>query len=89
MTFSPSADFLAALADPETHEPLSLATEPQLEALRAAIGEGRARRHDGEAPETSFEGAFLSKGGRWAYLVSDGVPSFLVESRVELDEPLR
>jgi len=81
---------LALLADPETHEKVRPASDDEIERLRDAITSGRARRHDaGDLPDpSSFEGAFLSQGGRVAYLVFDGVPSFLIDDRIELDEPL-
>ncbi|MDQ3037313.1 MAG: hypothetical protein M3Y87_33270 [Myxococcota bacterium] len=80
-------DLLAMLADPETHAPLSRATEPELEALRAAISEGRARRRDG-SPIEPFDAAFLTQERRVAYLVEQGVPNFVVDERVELEDPL-
>lgn len=83
-----SRELLDILADPETHEPVKLATDEQLATLRERVTKGAARRRDGgELPE-SFEAALLSQGNRVAYLVADGVPNFLVDDRVELDEPL-
>jgi len=85
---SPMDDgLLAILADPETHEPLSRASEAELRALRAALAGGKARRQDG-APVGAFEGAFLPPSRRVAYLVQDGVPNFVIAERVELDATL-
>ncbi len=83
-----SPDLLKILADPETHEPVSLATDAQLEALRERVDAGRARTKSGEAPPKDFEAALLAQGGRVAYLVHEGVPNFIVDDRIELDEPL-
>lgn len=80
-------DLLSLLADPETHGALVRATAPELDALRAAIAEGRARRRDG-APVPAFEGAYLRADRRVAYLVEEGVPDFVIEERVELERPL-
>jgi uncharacterized protein YbaR (Trm112 family) len=79
-----SPDLLAILADPETHQPVSLATEDELGALREAIKSGRAKRKDGGAIPEHFDGAFLSQGGKVAYLVVDGIPNFLIEERLEI-----
>lgn len=74
---------LPQLADPETKAPLIIATREELEALRAAITEGRARRRNG-APIDDFEGAYLRADRKVAYLVESGIPNFVIEERVEL-----
>lgn len=76
-------ELLTMLADPETHAPLSRATDADLAKLRAAIAEGRARRRDGSAIGT-FDAAFLRPSRDVAYLVEDGVPNFVIEERIEL-----
>lgn len=77
-------DLLALLADPETHEGLTLADDAQLARLRAAVSQGSARRRDGKPVSTSFEGALLSQGGKVAYLIDAGIPNLLLEERLEL-----
>lgn len=77
-------DLLALLADPETHEGLTLATDSQLSSLREAVTQGKARRRDGKTPSTTFEGALLSQGGRVAYLIDGDIPNLLVDERLEL-----
>ena len=81
-------DLLALLADPETHEGLTLASELELSALREAIRAGQARRRDGEAPSESFDGALLSQGRRVAYLIDGGIPNLLIDERLELSSAL-
>jgi uncharacterized protein YbaR (Trm112 family) len=81
-------ELLELLADPETHEPLALADEGQLSRLRAAIQEGRARRHGGQSISPEFEGALLSQGQRVAYLITGGIPNLLIEDRLELGQAL-
>lgn len=78
---------LSLLADPETHAPLTPASEAELAALRAAVAAGRARRRDGRAIP-AFDAAFLGADRRAAYLVEDGIPNFVIDERVELDQPL-
>ncbi|HJL16657.1 MAG TPA: hypothetical protein RMH99_13425 [Sandaracinaceae bacterium LLY-WYZ-13_1] len=76
------------LADPETHEPVTRATDAQLEAIAAALRDGRAKRRDGGALPDRIEGAYLANEGRWVYPDAQGFPSLLVEDRLELDEPV-
>jgi uncharacterized protein YbaR (Trm112 family) len=78
---------LDLLADPETHEPLTLATDAQLSALRAAVSSGKARRRDGQSREVAFEGALLC-GRKFAYLIEGGIPNLLIDERLELDDAL-
>jgi uncharacterized protein YbaR (Trm112 family) len=94
MAYDPPKELLEILADPETHGPVRLATEPELARLREAASAGRARRHDGKEGSTTFEAAFLCQEGAVAYVVLDGIPVFLVderldiEPRLELDAPI-
>jgi len=83
-------DLLAILADPETHEPVALASDSQLQALRDALEGGKARRHDGAplADNLDVQAALLSQGGKVVYLVQEGIANFLIDERIELDEAL-
>lgn len=76
------------LADPETHEPLRRASHDELERVVRALTQGRARRHDGRDVSLDIRGAYVSHGGRWVYPDADGIPSLLVDERIELDQPL-
>ncbi len=73
------------LACPETHQPLRRATSDELAQITAAIRERRARRHDGGALPPSVDGAYLSGDGRWVYPDVDGLPSLLIDERLELE----
>ena len=73
------------LADPETHEPLRRASEDELTSIATAIRERRARRHDGGPLPSTIDGAYVSQDGRWFYPDADGLPSLLIDERVELD----
>lgn len=80
---------LELLADPETHEPLSLASEEELAKLRHAVQAGRASRGGGSQQlETQIEGALLPPHKRVAYLIEDGIPNLLIDERLELAEAL-
>jgi uncharacterized protein YbaR (Trm112 family) len=83
----PANDLLDLLADPETHEPLAVATSDEVSALKSAIQQGKARRRDGKAP-AEFDGALLSQGKKVAYLIAGGIPNLLVDERLELSASL-
>ena len=83
-----SPALLELLADPETHEPLSLASEDDLTALRAAIQRGRAARRSGGPVAEAIDGALLSQGRKVAYLIEAGIPNLLIDERLELAEAL-
>lgn len=85
-TFSPA--LLELLADPETHEPLSLATEAELSALREAVAKGRATRRSGQPVTSEFEGALLSPSRKVAYVIDGGIPNLLIDDRLELSAAL-
>lgn len=76
-----------AFVDPETHEPLVQADAATLERLRDALRSGRGKRADAAAVG-AFDGAYLTEDGRRAYLVVDGIPTFLLDERIELLPPL-
>lgn len=79
---------LELLADPETHEPLTLASERELESLRDALASGRAARRSGAPVTDALDGALLSQGRKVAYLIEAGIPNLLIEERVELSAAL-
>lgn len=81
-------ELLELLADPETHEPLTLADEAQLARLRSAIQDGSARRRGGQPAQAQFDGALLSQGQRVAYLIAGGIPNLLIDERLELGQAL-
>ncbi len=83
-----SPELLELLADPETHEPLTQASEGDLRALAAAVREGRAARKSGQPLPPELEGALLSQGRRVAYVIENGIPNLLIEERLELSQPL-
>lgn len=81
-------ELLELLADPETHEPLSLADEAELARLRSAVKDGRAKRRGGQPASAEFDGALLSQGRRVVYLIAGGIPNLLIDERLELGQAL-
>jgi hypothetical protein len=64
------------------------ASDAQIDALMCAIRDGKARRHNGGELPARVEGGFVSRGGRWFYPDVEGIPSFLVDDRIELTDPV-
>jgi len=83
-----SPELLDLLADPETHEPLKLASDAELTKLRAAVRDGKAVRRGDKPASEDFEGALLSQGGRVAYVIEAGIPNLLIDERLELQQAL-
>lgn len=75
----------ALLADPETHEPLRRASDDELTSIATALRERRARRLDGGPLPSTVEGAYVSQDGRRVYPDADGLPSLLIDERLELE----
>ena len=80
--------FAEILVDPETHERLTRATEAEIDALRAALEAGRARRRDGGDLPAAVEGAWITPDRKHAFVDVEGFPSLLAEERLVLDAPL-
>ncbi len=81
-------DLLELLADPETHQPLTLASEDEVAALKRAVEQGKAKRRDGKGPALGFESALFAQDKRVAYLIEGGIPNLLIDERLELSEAL-
>jgi uncharacterized protein YbaR (Trm112 family) len=81
-------DLLELLADPETHQPLTLASDSELAALKRAVEQGKAKRHDGKGLALGFDAALLCQDKRVAYLIEGGIPNLLIDERLELTEAL-
>ncbi len=58
-------NLIEVLVDPETKEPLRVATDEERETVLRALRQGRARRHDGGEVSLTLEGAYVSHGGAW------------------------
>ncbi len=71
--------------DPETHAPLHLAGEAELQALRDFLKSGRATS---AVDVPAFEGAYLTPDGSRAFLVTDGLANFLLDERIDIAPPL-
>ena len=83
-----SPALLELLADPETHEPLALASERELASLREALRSGKAQRRSGQPVGSELDGALLTPSRRVAYLIESGIPNLLIDERIELSDAL-
>ena len=88
MGYEAPPELLEILVDPETKEPVRLASDGELARLRAAVGAGRATRKDGKEASSTFEAAFIAQQGAVAYVVEEGIPIFLIDERLEIAPPL-
>jgi len=81
-------DLLELLADPETHQPLTLASDDEVAKLKRAVEQGKARRRDGKGAASAFDSALFAQDKRVAYLIEGGIPNLLIDERLELTEAL-
>lgn len=75
---------LARVVCPETHQPVALASDELVARLNLASTEGSLKNHAGHMVNGAIEQALVRQDGKCAYLVMDGVPSLLVDERIDL-----
>lgn len=73
---------LEILCCPSTRQPVAPATPAQLDALNRAVATGELRDAEGGAIGTRFEAALVTRDGRTAYRIDDGIPVMLAEQAV-------
>lgn len=73
--------FDSALLDivccPVTHQPLQVLPESKLALLNARIAEHKIKNREDEVVATPLEQALVTRDGRLAYPVQDGIPVLL------------
>ena len=69
---------------PVTHLPLERLSESELARLNRLIEQHKIRNRDGEVVETALELALVTRDGRLAYPVRDGIPMLLEEQGISL-----
>jgi uncharacterized protein YbaR (Trm112 family) len=85
MTNPINPDLLAILVCPETHQPVQLAPQDQLEALQARQKDGSLKNRSGAAVTEAFEQVLVREDGKFGYLVIDGIPVMLTDEAIALD----
>ena len=73
---------LEILCCPSTKQPVALASAAQLEALNGAIAAGALRNGEGNLVATRFAAALVTRDGRTAYRIDDGIPVMLSDEGV-------
>lgn len=84
MSFDTS--LLDILCCPVTHVPLELMPQSQLEKLNLMIGEGRIKRRDHSRVEETLEQALITRDGKLAYPVRDGIAVLLDDQGILLTQ---
>ncbi len=75
---------LARVVCPETHQPVVLASAELVARLNKASTDGSLKTHAGQLVNGVIEQALVRQDGKCAYLVMDGVPSMLIDERIDL-----
>lgn len=70
---------LDLLVCPASRQPLAQLDAAGLEALNAAIAAGHVHRVGGDAQTGALREALVTRDGRTAYRVDDGIPVLLAE----------
>jgi uncharacterized protein YbaR (Trm112 family) len=81
----PDRKFIEMLRCPVTRQPVEAMPRHRLRALNEAIAAGGARRVDGTTVQDALQAALVTRDGRRAYPVRDGIPVMLADEGIELD----
>lgn len=73
---------LDILCCPASKQPVSAASAAQLDALNRAVAAGTLRTADDAAVTQRFEAALVTRDGRTAYRIDDGIPVMLTDLAV-------
>ncbi len=84
MTFNTA--LLDIVCCPVTHAPLSLMNADDLERLNHRIGDGRIRRRDESPVEEPLEQALVTRDGKLAYPIRDGIAVLLEDQGILLSQ---
>jgi uncharacterized protein YbaR (Trm112 family) len=77
-------ELLAILCCPETHQPLALAPEAQIEQLNRQIAAGHVKNRGGQAVADKLDGGLVRQDGKFLYPVRQEIPIMLVEEAIPL-----
>jgi uncharacterized protein YbaR (Trm112 family) len=79
-----NAELLALLVCPETHQDVTLATDPEVAQINEAIRKGQIRTAAGAAVDQPVDGALIRADRAIAYPIRDGIPVMLVAEGLAL-----
>jgi uncharacterized protein YbaR (Trm112 family) len=77
---------LDILCCPVTRLPLERMPGGRLERLNALVREGQIKNRAGAAVEQPLEEALMTRDGKLAYPVRDGIPVLLEDEGIELNQ---
>jgi uncharacterized protein YbaR (Trm112 family) len=77
---------LDILCCPATRLPLERMPSSRLERLNALVREAKIKNRGGDAVEAPLEEALMTRDGKLAYPVRDGIPVLLEDEGIELNQ---
>jgi uncharacterized protein len=77
---------LDILCCPVTHAPLAMLAHNELDLLNQRIGEGRIRRRDDTIVDEALEQALVTRDGKLAYPVRDGIAVLLEDQGILMSQ---
>jgi uncharacterized protein len=77
---------LDILCCPVTHAPLTLLARNELDLLNQRIGEGRIRRRDDTIVDEALEQALVTRDGKLAYPIRDGIAVLLEDHGILMSQ---
>jgi len=78
------AELLKLLCCPETHQPLTAATESIVQELNQAIQAGRVKSKNGKEVLEKIEGGLVRADGKVLYPIRHNIPVMLVDESIPL-----
>ncbi|MBM4196103.1 MAG: Trm112 family protein [Gammaproteobacteria bacterium] len=77
---------LDILCCPATRLPLEILDAARLGQLNSAISAGTIRNQASLCPAPPLEEALVTRDGRWAYPIRDGIPALLEDECIDLSQ---
>jgi uncharacterized protein YbaR (Trm112 family) len=79
-------DLIDILRCPVSHAPLRAMTADERDAINRAILAGHVRNGAGAAVAAALDAGLLTRDGRLAYRIDDGIPVMLADEAIAFDQ---